>query len=67
MRPVLLLLCALATLGNSCQGKGRDELQVCQTMDYPFCSEVPVTYPCLCLSGPAGVTLEEAEAMRKIQ
>ena len=69
----ILLLLALCTMGSDCDGGGRGadvdaDRRSCWSFDYPLCSEVPATYPCLCVSGIAAVTsnLDERELAKPL-
>lgn len=62
----ILLLLALCTMGSDCDGGGRGsnvdvDRRSCWSYDYPLCSEVSSTYPCLCVSGVSAVTSIEDE------
>jgi len=48
---VVLVAIMAVTMGNSCQDSNT---YVCQGVNYPYCADVPVDYPCLCLSAPPG-------------
>lgn len=60
---VILSLIALALLGNKCptNAQGANDRRACWDYDYPLCSDVPRTYPCLCVQGSRAVTSEADE------
>jgi len=65
-RAIFLLAMATVLMGNrGCGGTGNSVPlnPQCHLYYYPLCSEVPSTYPCLCLSGPEGLTVEEERAL----
>lgn len=55
---VVMIFMAMCLMGNSCEqgGKSNNDRRSCWSYDYPLCSEVPSTYPCLCLHSRASVT-----------
>lgn len=59
---MVLLLLAICTMGSDCDGGGRgangvdEDRRACWSFDYPLCSEVSSTYPCLCVAGASAVT-----------
>ena len=57
---IMALMCVVLT-GSSCQDS---DTVVCQGLNYPYCADVPASYPCLCLSAPYGVPRATSERMR---
>jgi hypothetical protein len=61
----VILLLAIAAVTMGADGCNSNEYRViCQGINYPLCRNVAHDYPCLCLSDPQGLTVEEAEQLR---
>jgi len=61
----VIVLLAIAAVTMGADGCNSNEYRViCQGINYPLCRDVAYDYPCLCLSDPQGLTVEEAEELR---
>lgn len=58
-----VVLVLLVCLGNRCptNDQAPNDRRACWDYDYPLCSDVPRTYPCLCVQGSSAVTSEADE------
>lgn len=63
---IVLVILAFMLMGNTGCPTPNDNQRsnaraYCWNVDPPLCSEVSITYPCLCLYGPSAVTSEQDE------